>query len=166
MTQVALRGNPVNLSGVLPRVGSIAPDFKLTNSDLNDVALDTYSGKKKLINIIPSLDTPVCATSTRTFNEKATLLGNNAVVLVVSADLPFAQKRFCETEGLKDVIPLSTFRSDFAEDYGTLITDSVLAGLTTRAIVVLDENNKVTYTQLVNEITEEPDYDKALAALT
>ena len=164
MAKVTLKGNPVTVSGNLPSVGSTVPDFKLSDRALVDVSLEAYRGKKKLLNIVPSLDTPTCAISTRKFNENATQ-ADNSVVLIVSADLPFAQKRFCEAEGLENVIPLSTFRSNFADDYGVRIVDSKLAGLTTRAIVVIDENNTVTYTQLVNEITEEPDYDNALAAL-
>ncbi|MCG8426972.1 MAG: thiol peroxidase [Chromatiales bacterium] len=165
MAEIALQGNPCNTSGELPAVGSTAPDFSLVNGDLADISLATYAGKKKLLNIVPSLDTPVCATSTQKFNaamgDKA-----NAVALVISADLPFAQGRFCGAEGIENVISLSMMRSrNFAKDYGILITDGPLAGLTGRAVVVLDEDNKVVYTQLVPEITEEPDYDAALAAL-
>ena len=164
MAKITLKGNPVTTCGELPAVGSKAPDFTLADNKLADVTLASYAGKKKLLNIVPSLDTPTCATSTRRFNEKATE-HPDTVVLVVSADLPFAQKRFCETEGLNDVVPLSTMRSNFARDYGVQLTDSKLKGLTCRAIVVIDENDNVAYTQLVGEIAEEPDYDKALAAL-
>ena len=136
----------------------------MTNGKLEDVSLAGYSGKKKILNIVPSLDTPTCATSTRKFNEQASKL-ENTVVLIVSADLPFAQGRFCEAEGLSDVIPLSTMRSSFSDDYGVQIVDGPLASLTARAIVVVDENDKVTYTQLVGEIADEPDYEKALAAI-
>ena len=164
MATITFLGKPVNTCGDLPAVGSQAPDFSLTSGKLTDVTLAKYSSKKKIFNIVPSLDTPTCALSTRKFNEKAAGLGNT-VVLIISADLPFAQGRFCEAEGLSDVIPLSTFRSDFAETYGVEITDSALAGLTARAIVVLDENDKVVYTQLVADVADEPDYEAALLAL-
>ncbi|MGZ8163809.1 MAG: thiol peroxidase [Methylobacter sp.] len=164
MATITFQGNPLHTSGELPATGAKAPDFKLVNGKLQDVTLATYAGKKKVLNIVPSLDTPTCAASTRKFNEKASSL-DNTVVLIVSSDLPFAQGRFCEAEGLKDVIPLSTFRSTFAYDYGVKLLDTVLAGLTARAIVIIDENDTVTYTQLVSEIADEPDYDKALAAL-
>jgi thiol peroxidase len=164
MATIKFQGKPLHISGELPSVGSKAPDFTLVNGKLQEVTLATYAGKKKILNIVPSLDTPVCAASTRKFNEKASKL-DNTVVLVISADLPFAQARFCEVEGLKNVIPLSTFRSSFANDYGVYITDTILAGLTARAIVILDENDKVVYTQLVDEVASEPDYESALAAL-
>jgi thiol peroxidase len=164
MATVTLKGNPIHTIGELPAVGSKAPDFKLVAGDLSDVSLANYKGKRKILNIVPSLDTPTCATSTRKFNEKASSLPNT-VVLVVSADLPFAAKRFCTTEGLASVVPLSLMRTrDFAKSYGVLITDGPLAGVTARAVVVVDENDKVTYTQLVPEIGQEPDYEKALAA--
>jgi thioredoxin-dependent peroxiredoxin len=164
MATIKFQGNPLHTSGELPTLGSKAPDFTLVSGKLADVSLASYAGKKKVLNIVPSLDTPTCAMSTRKFNEKASKL-DNTVVLVVSADLPFAQCRFCETEGLKDVIPLSTFRSSFAEDYGVKLTDTILAGLTARAIVIIGEDDKVLYTQLVDELANEPDYDSALAAL-
>ncbi len=165
MATVTLRGNPIHTIGDLPAVGSRAPDFKLVDGDLKDLSLESYKGKKKVLNIVPSLDTPTCATSTRKFNEKAGAL-SNTVVLVISSDLPFAQKRFCTTEGLKNVVPLSLMRSrDFAKSYGVLITDGPLAGICARAVVVLDENDKVAYRQLVPEIGQEPDYEAALAAL-
>ncbi len=165
MATVTLKGNPIHTSGDLPAVGANAPDFKLVDGDLNDVSLARFKGKRKVLNIVPSLDTSVCATSARKFNERASGIGNT-VVLIVSADLPFASKRFCTAEGLKNVIPLSLMRSrKFAEDYGVLITDGPLAGIAARAVVVLDENDKVVHRQLVKEIGEEPDYDAALAAV-
>lgn len=165
MTAVTLKGNPINTSGELPAKGSSAPDFRLTQADLADASLQTFSGKRKILNIVPSLDTGVCATSTRTFNERAAEV-DNTVVLVISGDLPFAMQRFCETEGITSVVSLSMMRSrQFAKDYGVLLVDGPLEGITARAVVVLDENNRVLYTQLVPEITQEPDYDSALAAL-
>jgi len=164
MATITFLGKPLHTSGELPAVGSKAPDFSLVSTELVDVKLANYAGKRKVLNIVPSLDTPTCAASTRKFNQKASHL-DNTVVLVVSADLPFAQSRFCETEGLKDVIPLSTFRSNFAEEYGVKIADTLLAGLTARAVVIIDENDQVTYTQLVNDVAQEPDYESALAVL-
>jgi thiol peroxidase len=165
MAQVTLKGNPIQTNGELPKVGAPAPAFKLTGGDLKDVSLADYKGKKKILNIVPSLDTPTCATSTRKFNESASKLPNT-VVLVVSADLPFAAKRFCTTEGLANVVPLSLMRDkNFAKDYGVLIQDGPLAGICARAVVVIDESDKVTYTQLVPEIGQEPDYDKAIVAV-
>ena len=165
MAQTALQGNPVQLSGDLPAVGSTAPDFSLTAGDLSDVNLATYAGKKKLLNIVPSLDTGVCAASTKKVNE--TMAGrDDAVALVISADLPFASGRFCSAEGITNVINLSMMRSrNFAKDYGVLIVDGPLAGITARAVVVLDADNRVVHTQLVPEITQEPDYAAAMAAL-
>ena len=165
MAKTALQGNPVTLSGDLPAVGSTAPDFTLVDKDLGDKSLADFAGKKKLLNIVPSLDTPVCATSTKKFNE-AMAGKTDAVALVISADLPFAMGRFCGAEGIGNVVSLSMMRShDFARDYGVHIVDGPLAGITARAVVVLDASNKVVYTQLVPEITEEPDYAAALAAL-
>jgi thioredoxin-dependent peroxiredoxin len=165
MAQVTLKGNPIQTNGELPAVGAAAPAFKLTGSDLKDVSLADYRGKKKVLNIVPSLDTPTCATSTRKFNQQASSLANT-VVLVVSADLPFASKRFCTTEGLANVVPLSLMRDkNFAKDYGVLIQDGPLQGITARAVVVIDENDKVVYRQLVPEIGQEPDYDSALKAV-
>ncbi|MFA6052713.1 MAG: thiol peroxidase [Methylobacter sp.] len=164
MARITFQGKPLHTCGELPEVGSSAPAFSLTSRALVDVTLATYAGKRKVLNIVPSLDTPTCAASTRKFNQKASHL-DNTVVLVVSADLPFAQSRFCETEDLKDVVPLSTFRSSFANDYGVTIVDTILAGLTARAVVIIDENDKVIYTQLVNEVANEPDYESALAVL-
>jgi thiol peroxidase len=165
MATVTLQGNPFNTNGDLPAAGSAAPDFNLVTKDLADVSLKTYAGKKKLISIVPSLDTGVCATSTKVFNER---LGgrSDVVVLVVSADLPFAQGRFCGAEGIDNVVTLSMMRSrNFAKDYGILMVDGPLAGITGRAVVVLDAGDKVVYTQLVPEITTEPDYDAAIKAL-
>ncbi len=165
MATITLKGNPIHTNSELPAVGTKAPDFVLVDGDLNNVNLATYQGKKKLLNIVPSLDTPVCALSTKRFNEAAKGRGD-VVFLMISADLPFAMKRFCGAEGTANVIPLSLMRSHkFAEDYGVLIEDGPLAGITARAVVVLDATDKVIYTQLVPEIAQEPDYDKALAAL-
>jgi thiol peroxidase len=165
MAQITLEGNAINTNGDLPAVGSEAPDFTLTKGDLSDVSLADFAGKKKLLNIVPSLDTGVCAASTVKFNE-AMASKSNAVALVISADLPFAQSRFCGAEGIENVISLSMMHSrNFAKDYGVLITDGPLAGICARAVVVLDEQNKVIYTQLVPEIVQEPDYDNALAQL-
>ena len=163
MANITLEGNPISTNGELPAVGSQAPEFKLTSNDLEDKTLADFSGKKKLLNIVPSLDTGVCATSTKRFNDEAR---DDTVMLIVSADLPFAMGRFCETESTDKVVTLSMMRSkNFAKDYGVLIQDGPLAGITARAVVVLDENNKVVYNELVPEIVQEPDYDKALAAL-
>ena len=165
MATVTLKGNPVTVAGGLPGKGASAPDFKLTTKELKDVGLGDYAGKRKILNIVPSLDTPTCAKSTRTFNEKASSM-NNAVVLVISADLPFAMSRFCSAEGLNNVVTLSTFRHhEFHSKYGVDVADGPLQGLTARAVVVLDENNKVLHSELVPEIKEEPKYDAALAAL-
>ncbi|AOU97155.1 lipid hydroperoxide peroxidase [Acidihalobacter yilgarnensis] len=165
MATITLQGNPIHTHGELPKIGASAPDFHLVDGDLNDVNLASYAGKKKLLNIVPSLDTPTCALSTRKFNEFAK--GRDGVVmLMVSADLPFAQKRFCDDAGLSNVISLSLMRTRaFAKDYGVLIEDGPLAGITARAVVVLDENDQVVYTQMVSEIADEPDYEAALAAL-
>jgi thiol peroxidase len=165
-TTVTLRGNPVHVDGDFPAVGAAAPNFKLTTVALADVSLADYAGKRKVLNIVPSLDTPTCATSTRKFNESASKL-NNTAVLVVSSDLPFAAKRFCELEGLKNVAHLSTFRApEFARTWGVAMADGPLAGLTARAVVVLDENDKVLYREMVAEIAQEPDYVGALKALS
>jgi thiol peroxidase len=165
MASITLHGNPCTTNGELPSVGSQAPDFKLTDKDLNDVSLANFSGKKKIISIVPSLDTGVCATSTKVFNER--IGGNdNAVMLIVSADLPFAQSRFCGAENTGNVVTLSMMRSkNFAKDYGILIQDGPLAGITGRGVVVLDEDDKVLHSQLVSEIGEEPDYDAAMNAI-
>ena len=159
MATVTLKGNPIEVAGSFPKPGQKAPAFRLVAKDLKDVSLADYRGKRKVMNIVPSLDTPTCATSTRKFNEKAGQMPNT-VVLVISADLPFAMKRFCTTEGLQNVVPLSLMRSkSFAKDYGVLIQDGLLAGITARAVVVVDEDDKVVYTELVPEIGQEPDYD-------
>ncbi len=165
MATITLQGNEIHTNGELPAVGSDAPDFHLVDAELNDKHLSDYAGKKILMNIVPSLDTPVCATSTKKFNEAAAGK-DNVVMLVIAADLPFAMSRFCGAENVDNVIPLSMMRSrNFAKDYGVLIEDGPLAGITARAIVVIDENGKVVYTEMVPEIAQEPDYDKALAAL-
>jgi thiol peroxidase len=165
MATITLQGNEIHTSGELPEVGSKAPDFKLTDAELADRGLGDFAGKKKLLNIVPSLDTPVCAVSTKKFNEHAEA-HPDSVMLIVSADLPFASGRFCSQEGLENVVTLSMMRDrQFAEDYGILITDGPLAGITGRAIVVLDADDKVVYTELVPEIGQEPDYEKAIAAL-
>jgi thiol peroxidase len=165
MAKITLHGNEFHTNADLPATGQQAPDFVLVDSELNNVTLETYKGKKKLLNIVPSLDTPVCATSAKRFNDAAKSK-SGTVFLMVSADLPFAMKRFCSAEGADNVIPLSMMRSrNFAKDYGVLIEDGPLEGITARAVVVLDENNKIVYTELVPEIAQEPAYDKALAAL-
>jgi thiol peroxidase len=165
MATVTLHGNPINTSGELPAIGSKAPDFRLVSKDLADVSLASFAGKNKLLNIVPSLDTSVCAISTKKFNDHAKGR-DDLVVLVVSSDLPFASSRFCSAEGLENVVTLSMMRSrNFGKDYGVLIVDGPLAGITARAVVVLDKDDKVVYTQLVPEIGQEPDYQAALAAL-
>jgi thiol peroxidase len=165
MARIHLKGNPVTTNGELPAVGSAAPAFKLTNGTLTDVGLDTFAGKRKVLVISPSLDTSVCATAARHFNQAAASLGNT-VVLVITADLPFAQGRFCTTEGLENVVPLSMMRDkSFARDYGVLLVDGPMAGLCARSVVVIDEQDVVRYSQLVDEITTEPDYEAALEAL-
>jgi thiol peroxidase len=166
MAQVTLKGNPVQVDGQLPQVGQQAPAFSLVAGDLSDVTLASLAGKRKVLNIFPSVDTPTCATSVRKFNAQAGELANT-VVLCISADLPFAQARFCAAEGLENVTNLSTLRgSEFIRNYGVAIEDGPMAGLTARAVVVLDENDKVLHSELVSEIGNEPDYDKALAALS
>ena len=165
MATVTLKGNPCNLKGTMPKVGAVAPDFKLTKSDLSSVDLGSLAGKKKVIVTLPSLDTPVCATETRRFNEKAASLGG-VEVLIVSADLPFAQRRFCETEGIKSVSAASDVRDrSFGERWGVAIADGPLQGVMARAVFVLDEKNVVRYSELVPEIAQEPNYDAALNAL-
>ena len=165
MAKITRLDEEYNTIGELPAVGSTAPDFKLTTGELTDVTLADYKGKKKLLSIVPSLDTPTCAKSTIKFNQFAKGR-DDVVILTVSADLPFAQSRFCTGEKLDNVITLSMMRSkNFAKDYGVLITDGPRAGITARAVVVLDENDKVIYTELVHEMTDEPDYESALSAL-
>jgi thiol peroxidase len=165
MAQITLKGSPVNTTGEIPAVGSQAPSFTLVATDLSEVTLETFSGKRKVLNIFPSVDTPTCATSVRTFNEKAAGL-DNTVVLNVSADLPFALARFCGAEGIENTDSASTFRSSFADDYGLRISDSVLAGLCSRVLIVLNEENKVLYSQQVSEIADEPNYTDALSSLS
>lgn len=165
MAKITLQGNAINTNGELPTIGQPAPAFTLTNSDLDDIGLQHYNNKKKLLNIVPSLDTPTCALSTKKFNDLAKNQ-ENTIFLMISADLPFAMSRFCTTESTDNVIPLSMMRSrQFARDYGVLIEDGKLAGITARAIVVIDENDTVLYTELVPEIADEPNYDAAIALL-
>jgi thioredoxin-dependent peroxiredoxin len=165
MASVTLGGKPVNVAGNLPAKGQQAPDFTLVGKDLKNISLKDFAGKRKVLNIVPSLDTPTCATSTRKFNEHATSLPDT-VVLAVSADLPFAAGRFCTAENLNNVIPASLFRNrEFLKDYGVEITDGPLQGVSARAVVVLDANDKVLHSELVSEIKNEPDYDAALAVL-
>jgi thiol peroxidase len=165
MSTVTLKGNPINTSGSLPSTGVKAPDFSLTAADLSEKTSAEFAGKKVILNIFPSIDTAVCATSVRKFNKEASDL-DNTVVLCISADLPFALNRFCGAEGLDNVIPLSSFRSSFGDDYGVRITDSPLKNLLSRSVVVLNENGEVTYTEQVPETTQEPDYEAALASFS
>lgn len=162
---VTLGGNPVQIQGQFPQVGSQAADFTLVGKDLGDIALQSFAGKRKILNIFPSIDTGVCATSVRTFNQKAAEL-DNTVVLCISADLPFAHARFCGAEGLDNVTTLSTLRhAEFLTQYGVALTSGPLAGLAARSVIVLDENNKVLHSQLVAEIKQEPDYQAAIDSL-
>lgn len=162
---VTLKGNPVEVLGDLPAKGDKAPGFRLVGKDLADVSLADFTGKRKILNIFPSVDTPTCATSVRHFNQSASGL-DNTVVLCISADLPFAQARFCGAEGLDNVVTLSTLRGvDFLKHYGVALASGPLAGLAARAVVVLDAEDHVLYAELVPEIAQEPDYDAALAAL-
>ncbi|MCP4995031.1 MAG: thiol peroxidase [Gammaproteobacteria bacterium] len=165
MAQITLKGNPINTSGTLPAVGSQAPDFVLTKTDLSDISLKDLQGKRVILNIFPSIDTEICAASVRHFNADASAL-ENTVVLCISLDLPFAHKRFCGAEGLDKVESVSELRShDFGGQYGARIIDGPLAGLLSRAVVVLDENGNVTYTQQVPDIVQEPDYEAVLNAV-
>lgn len=165
MANITHRGNLVHTIGELPAVGSQAPDFRLTDANLNDVSLADFRGKKKLLNIFPSIDTPTCAMSTRKFNEYAEK-HPNAVIIMVSADLPFAQQHFCSVENTHNVKTLSMMRDrNFAKDYGVLLLDGLYQGITARAVVVIDENDKIVHAELVPEIRQEPNYDEALAAL-
>ena len=164
MAEITLAGNPVHTSGSLPELGTIAPDFSVTGADLGEITRADLAGQRVVLNIFPSLDTAVCATSVRTFNEKAAGL-DNTVVLNVSADLPFAHSRFCGAEGIDKAKTGSTFRSDFAQQFGVEMTDGRLQGLLARSVVVLDATGIVIHTELVPEIRQEPDYDAALNAL-
>lgn len=165
MQTTHLKGNPVQVSGAMPETGSQAPGFKLTGTGLSDHDLSAFSGKKLVLNVFPSLDTAVCAASVRKFNEIAAAQ-SDAMVLCISRDLPFAHQRFCTTEGIENVTSLSELRDmKFGEDYGLRIIDGPLAGLLARAVLVLDKEGKVIHKELVNEITQEPDYEAALAAL-
>lgn len=165
MAEITRYGNPIHTNGELPAVGSPAPDFRLVDGELNDVTLASFKGKKKLLSIVPSLDTPTCSLSTKKFNEQASAYPNT-VILIVSADLPYAQKRFCAAENTDKVITLSMMRSrQFARDYGVLIVDGPTEGITARAIVVIDENDRIVHAELTPEIRQEPDYGAALAAL-
>jgi thioredoxin-dependent peroxiredoxin len=165
MANVTLKGSPVQVYGDLPAKGTDAPGFRLVGADLKDLSLHDFVGKKKILNIFPSVDTPTCATSVRQFNQRAAQI-KDTVVLCISADLPFAQSRFCGAEGIKNVVMASLMRGrNFAKDYGVLIETGPLAGLTARAIVVLSTDNRVLYTQLVKEIADEPDYEAALKVL-
>lgn len=165
MTKITFKGNPVNTGGNLPDVGSLAPDFSLVKTDLSELKLSDLKGKNVVLNIFPSLDTGVCAASVRRFNKEASSL-NNTTVLCISADLPFAAGRFCGAEGLENVVTLSTFRdSSFADKYGVLMTDGPLHGLLARAMVVVNSEGKVVYTELVPEIAQEPDYESAINSI-
>ncbi len=165
MAQITLKGNAINTIGNLPEIGTVAPEFTLVKNDLSLGNLSDYKGKKVVLNVFPSLDTGTCAASVRRFNQEASNL-ENTVVLCISKDLPFAQARFCGAEGLEDVINMSDFRTgEFGKSYGVEIADGPLAGLESRAVVVVDEAGKVVYTEQVPEIVDEPDYDKALASL-
>lgn len=162
---VTLKGNPIKIEGTFPKVGQKAPPFSLVNRDLQDVTLANYAGKKKVLNIVPSLDTPVCAISTRKFNQQASKM-DNTVVLIIAADLPFAMSRFTDAEGLDKVVTLSTMRgANFMKDYGVLIADSPFGGITARAVIVLDESDTIIHAELVPEIADEPNYEAAIAAL-
>ena len=164
MATITLKGNPVHTVGELPKVGSTAPDFKLTKGDLSDASLSDFAGKVRILNIVPSLDTSTCALSAKRFNEEIKKL-SGAVVLNVSRDLPFAQARFCKAEGVDAVVPLSVLRDlSFGDAYGVTMVDGALAGLLSRSVVVIDGKVKVVYTQQVGEIGKEPDYAAAIAA--
>ena len=165
MAEITFKGVTVHTEGEFPKVGTLAPDFNLVDGDLEQVKLSDFKGKKKLLNIVPSLDTPVCIKSTKIFNE-AFKKENNAVCLTISSDLPFAQKRFCEAENALTVKTLSTMNSSkFAVDYGVLLIDGPLRGLTTRAVLVLDKDNQVIHGELVSDIGQEPNYDKAISQI-
>ena len=161
MSEITFKGNSIHTCGNLPQVDSSAKNFGLVSVDLSEKNLNDYKGKKVVLNIFPSVDTGVCATSVRKFNQEAANK-DNTIVLCISKDLPFAQSRFCAAEGIDNVEMLSTFRSDFGEDYGLTMVDGPLKGLLSRAVIVLDENGKVIYTEQVTEITNEPNYEAAL----
>jgi thiol peroxidase len=165
MATITLKGNPIHTIGALPARGSVSPDFRLTGADMTDVSLAAFAGRKKILNIVPSLDTGICQMSARHFNAEAGKLADT-VILNISADLPFAQKRFCDAEKLSHIISLSTMRAPaFGKDYGVVITDGPLAGLLSRAVIVLGRDNRVAYTEQVPEIAQEPDYAAALEAV-
>jgi len=164
MAKTAFKGTSVNTVSELPKIGGKAPDFELVASDLSTKTLSSFSGKKKVLTVNPSYDTGVCQATARAFNQRVANR-SDVVVLLISADLPFAQKRFCEAEGLSNVVTLSSFRGSFAADYGVELVDGILKGLTARAVIVVDESDNVKYVELVNEITTEPDYEAALKAL-
>ena len=166
MTEITLQGNKINTNGDVPKIGTQAPDFILVDSELNNVTLSNYTDKNKILHIIPSLDTPVWQKSTKIFNEKIASIPDT-VILAVSADLPFAMKRFCTDENIDVVKPLSMMRSrNFAKDYGVLIIDGPLSGITARAVIVIDKNNKIIHSELVQEIANEPNYDSALKTIS
>jgi thiol peroxidase len=165
MATTKFKGNDVSTCGDLPEIGNQSPDFTLVNSDLARVSLENFSGKRIIMNIFPSIDTPVCAMSVRRFNQEAAKL-NNCAVLCISKDLPFAQKRFCGSEGIENVVTLSAMvGDDFGKNYGVLLTDGPLSGLLARAIIIIDETGKIVYSELASEITAEPDYEKALSKI-
>lgn len=165
MANITLKGNPITTSGELPKVGTVAPDFKLTKTDLSDVGIKDFTGKRVVLNIFPSVDTPVCAASVRKFNQDVSNLANT-VVLCISKDLPFALKRFCGAEGLENVVSASELRdSSFSSNYGVKILDGALEGLLSRAVVIINEEGTVTYTEQVPEIAQEPNYDAVIEAL-
>lgn len=165
MANVTLMGNPIEVVGNFPQVGDVVADFTLVNNGLENVSLASFAGKRKVLNIFPSIDTGICATSVRVFNQKAANL-ENTVVLCISADLPFAQARFCGAEGIENAQTLSTFRhKEVHQQLGVDIQSSPLAGLTSRSVIVLDENNRVLHSELVSEIKQEPNYETALSVL-
>lgn len=164
MSQITLKGNPVNTIGTLPAPGSTLANFNLVKNDLTETSLADFNGKKIVLNIFPSIETGICSTSVRKFNEHVAAL-NNTVVLNVSKDLPYSLKRFCAAEGIENVETLSAFRSSFGEDYGLTMTDSVMKGLLSRAIIVANENCEIIHAQQVPEIAQEPDYEAVLAVL-
>ncbi|MDR0843684.1 MAG: thiol peroxidase [Tannerella sp.] len=164
MAEVAFKGSKVNTNGVLPKVGTLAPDFTGVKGDLSEITLRSLKGKRVILNVFPSLDTAVCAASVRRFNKEAASLANT-VVLAISKDLPFAQGRFCTTEGIDGVVTVSAFRNaTFEDNYGMLLIDGPLQGLLTRCVIVVDETGKIIYTELVSEITQEPNYEAAITS--